>query len=222
MTHPASIDPNVLFPFGTGARHTVFLKPLLDEIHPPRPHLSAGEYSYYSDFDDPTQFFIRNVRYDFGFSGARLDIGKYCAFAHDTTFIMSDANHSVAGPSTYPFPVFGGDWAAKMPARDYPAINKGSIRIGNDVWCGYRSTIMPGVTVESGAIVAACSVVTRDVPAYAMVAGNPARVVKMRFPEPVVARLLEIAWWDWSAERVATAVPLLVKGDADALAAMAG
>ncbi|MBI1244243.1 MAG: chloramphenicol acetyltransferase [Alphaproteobacteria bacterium] len=219
MTHPALVNPKQLFPFGTGARHTVFLKPLLDEITPPRTHLSAGDYSYYSDFEDPTRFFIRNVRYDFGFSGTRLDIGRYCAFAHDTTFVMSDANHAIAGPSTYPFPVFGGAWAAEMATGDYPAANKGSINVGNDVWCGYKSVIMPGVTIGSGAIVAACAVVTRDVPPYSMVAGNPARVVKMRFEPDDVSRLLELAWWDWPAESVAAAVPVLVKGDVAGLAA---
>ncbi|WP_395623685.1 CatB-related O-acetyltransferase [Sphingomonas daechungensis] len=218
MPHPALANPNTLFPFGSGARHTVFLKPLLDEIDPPRPNLSAGDFSYYSDFDDPTQFFIRNVRYDFGFSGARLDIGRYCAFAHDTTFIMSDANHAIAGPSTYPFPVFGGAWSSEIEPRDYPAVNKGSIQVGHDVWCGYKSVIMPGVKIGSGAIVAACAVVSRDVPPYAMVAGNPARVVKMRFEPHDVARLLQIAWWDWPADRVARAVPVLVKGSVDELA----
>lgn len=218
MAHPALVDPKALFPFGSGAKHTVFLKPLLDEILPPRTHLSAGEYSYYSDFDDPTRFFIRNVRYDFGFSGARLDIGKYCAFAHDTTFILSDANHATGGPSTFPFPVFGGAWAEKMAPRDYPATNKGSTRVGHDVWCGYNCVVMPGVTIGSGAIVAACAVVTRDVPPYAMVAGNPARIVKKRFGPDEIAKLLEIAWWDWPADRVAAAVPLLVAGDVAGLA----
>jgi len=195
MEHPATVDPNALFPFGAGARHTVFLKPLLDEIKPPRPHLSAGEFSYYSDFDDPTIFFIRNVRYDFGFSGARLDIGRYCAFAHETTFIMTDANHATSGPSTYPFPVFGGAFAAKLPLAEYPATNKGSITVGNDVWCGYQSTILPGVTIGSGAIVAACAVVSRDVPAYAIVAGNPARVIRHRLQGEATRRWLDSRWW---------------------------
>lgn len=222
MDHPATVNPKALFPFGHAQNHTVFLKPLLDEIDPPRPNLSVGEYSYYSDFEDATRFFLRNVRYDFGMTGARLDIGKYCAFAHDTTFIMSDANHAIVGPSTFPFPIFGGDWAKALPPSQTPWANKGNTRVGHDVWCGYKSTIMPGVTIGSGSIVAACAVVSRDVPAYAMVAGNPAKVVKMRFDPPTIDKLLSIAWWDWPAAKVAAAVPMLVKGDVAGLAAMAG
>jgi acetyltransferase-like isoleucine patch superfamily enzyme len=152
---------------------------------------------------------------------ARLDIGRYCAFAHETTFIMTDANHATSGPSTYPFPVFGGAFAANLTLAEYPATNKGSIKVGNDVWCGYKSTILPGVTVGSGAIVAACAVVARDVPPYAIVAGNPGKVVKMRFDPPTVERLLALAWWDWPADKVAAAVPALVKGDVAALVAFA-
>lgn len=214
-------DPSALFPFGHAQTHTIFLKPLLDEIDPPRRNISVGEYSYYSDFDDATQFFLRNVRYDFARSKARLDIGKYCAFAHDTTFIMSDANHAIIGPSTFPFPIFGGAWERALAADATPWANKGDTKVGNDVWCGYKSTIMPGVAIGSGAIVAACAVVSRDVPAYAMVAGNPARVVKMRFDPPTVEKLLQLAWWDWPADKVAAAVPILVKGDVASLLAMA-
>jgi virginiamycin A acetyltransferase len=214
-------DPSALFPFGHAQTHTIFLKPLLDEIDPPRRNISVGEYSYYSDFDDATQFFLRNVRYDFARSKARLDIGKYCAFAHDTTFIMSDANHAIEGPSTFPFPIFGGAWGRALAADATLWANKGDTKVGNDVWCGYKSTIMPGVTIGSGAIVAACAVVSRDVPAYAMVAGNPARVVKMRFDPPTVEKLLQLAWWDWPADKVAAAVPILVKGDVASLLAMA-
>jgi virginiamycin A acetyltransferase len=221
MDHPATVDPKQLFPFGHSQRHTVFLKPLLEEIDPPRANISVGDYSYYSDFDDATRFFLRNVRYDFARSKARLDIGKFCAFAHDTTFVMSDANHAIVGPSTFPFPIFGGVWAKALSADETPWANKGDTKIGHDVWCGYKSTIMPGVTVGSGAIVAANAVVSRDVPAYAMVAGNPARVVKMRFDDATIAKLLALAWWDWPAAKIAAAVPILVKGDVDALAALA-
>ncbi|WP_346393695.1 CatB-related O-acetyltransferase, partial [Vibrio cholerae] len=79
---------------------------------------------------------------------------------------------------------------------------KGDTVIGNDVWLGYESTIMPGITIGDGAIVASKSVVTQDVPPYSIVGGNPAKVFKHRFEPHVVDKLLAIAWWDWSAEKI--------------------
>jgi virginiamycin A acetyltransferase len=155
------------------------------------------------------------VRYNFGFGS--LAIGKYCAIAHRATFLMPGANHAIAGPSSFPFGILGGSFAEALPLSDYPWRGGGPITVGNDVWLGTECLVMPGVTIGHGAIIGARAVVTRDVPPYAMVAGNPARVMKMRFSAPDIDRLLEIAWWDWPPERVARAIPALATGGVAAL-----
>lgn len=94
---------------------------------------------------------------------------------------------------------------------------KGDTVIGNDVWIGYEALIMPGIKVGNGAIVAARSVVTADVPAYTIVGGNPARVIKERFSPEIVGALEELAWWEWPIETVTKNLMLIVSGDVDAL-----
>lgn len=216
-------DPGALHPL-PGHAHTVFLQPLLERRRAEGAALGnveVGAYSYYDDFADPLAFFERNVRYNFGYSGARLVIGRYCAFAHGTTFIMPDANHAMAGVTTYPFPIFGGEWGGRVPVAELPVPEKGDTVVGHDVWCGYESLIMPGVTVGPGAVVAARAVVTRDVPPYAVVAGNPARVVRRRYDDATVERLLALAWWDRSPEWVMEMMPDLVHGRLERLWSMA-
>lgn len=212
-------NPDVLHPIA-GVANTVFLRPLLSR-HPSINNVEIGEYSYYSDFDDPLSFFERNVRYNFGFSGAKLIIGKYCALGHGTSFVMPDANHVVSGPTTFPFPIFGEAWAEALPIFEMPFPKKGDTVVGHDVWFGYESLIMPGVRIGHGAIIGARAVVTRDVPAYAIVTGNPATVTRMRFDAATIDRLLALAWWNWPAEKISAAIPLLVKGDVEALEAFA-
>lgn len=205
-------DPRVLYPL-PGHGGTVFLKPLLAEE--PAANVSVGDYSYYSDFEDPKRFFRRNLRYNFG--GSRLVIGRYCALAHGTTFILADANHVLDGISSYPFPIFGGDWEKRLPLAELPLRPKRDTTVGHDVWFGYEALVLPGVTIGTGAIVGARAVVSRDVPPYTVVAGNPARVVRQRFPAEVVGELLQLAWWDWPHDKVTRAIPLLVRGDVAAL-----
>lgn len=91
--------------------------------------------------------------------------------------------------------------------------SKGDTVIGHDVWLGYDAMILPGVTVGDGAVVASRAVVTKDVPAYAIVAGNPARVVKQRFSEAEVAQLLALRWWDWDIEKITRNIPLIMGGN---------
>ena len=184
------------------------------------PNIVVGDYTYYDDPED-SEGFERNVLYHFPFVGDRLVIGKFCAIARGVRFIMNGANHKMSGISTYPFQIFGNGWEAAAPA-DGELPYKGDTVIGNDVWIGYDSLVMPGVHIGNGAIVAARSVVVNDVPAYSVVGGNPARVIKPRFAADVVARLEAVAWWDWPIEKVTQHLRVIVSGDVDALEACAG
>jgi virginiamycin A acetyltransferase len=164
------------------------------------PNIVIGDYTYYDDPED-SENFERNVLYHFPFIGDKLVIGKFCALARGVKFIMNGANHKLLGISTYPFQIFGNGWEKVMPEPgDLPY--KGDTVIGNDVWIGYEALIMPGVKIGNGAIVAARSVVTADVPAYTIIGGNPARPVRTRFAPDVAARLETLAWWDWPIEKI--------------------
>ncbi len=121
--------------------------------------------------------------------------------------------------STYPFSIFGNGWERVTPAlEDLPF--KGDTVVGNDVWIGYESLIMPGVHIGDGAIIAARSVVVSDVEPYMIVGGNPAVPIRCRFDQDVVDELLEIAWWNWSAEDITANLEAIVSGDAAALRAV--
>jgi virginiamycin A acetyltransferase len=181
------------------------------------PNIIIGDYTYYDDPED-SENFERNVLYHFPFVGDKLVIGKFCALARGVKFIMNGANHKMSGISTYPFQIFGNGWENVQPASgELPY--KGDTVIGNDVWIGYDALIMPGVKVGNGAIIASRSVLTADVPAYAVVGGNPAKPVRTRFAPDVVAKLEALAWWDWPIDVITRRLPLIVRGDVDALAA---
>ena len=133
----------------------------------------------------------------YAFGPEHLVIGRYCAIAAGVRFVMPGANHAELGPSTFPFGIFGEPWAATTMELVMSAPSRGDTVVGNDVWLGYQALVLPGVTIGDGAIVAAASVVAADVPPYAIVAGNPARVIRRRYDEDDVECLLRAAWWDW-------------------------
>ena len=179
------------------------------------PNIIVGDYTYYDDPED-SENFERNVLYHFPFIGDRLIIGKFCALARGVKFIMNGANHKLSGISTYPFQIFGNGWEKVMPqADDLP--HKGDTIVGNDVWIGYEALVMPGVRIGNGAIVASRSVVVSDVPPYAIVGGNPAKLIKHRFAADDVAALEAIAWWDWPVEHISANLDAIVAGDVAAL-----
>ncbi len=170
------------------------------------PNISVGDYTYYDDFEDVANF-QRNVKYLFEFSQDKLIIGKFCMIASDVTFIMNGGNHLTDAVTTYPFAIFGEDWKGAMDGKQYP--NKGDLVIGNDVWIGYNATLMAGVTIGDGAIIATNATVTRDVAPYTIVGGNPAKEIRKRFADAEIDRLLELRWWDWPPERITQQLHLL-------------
>jgi virginiamycin A acetyltransferase len=203
MTGP---DKDSVFPLGDYKR-LCFLKNIVQN-----PSIIVGDYTYYDDFED-VQNFEKNVKYHFDFIGDRLIIGKFCMIASGATFIMNGGNHLTESISAYPFAIFGNGWEKAMEGKSYPS--KGDTIIGNDVWVGYNATIMPGVTVGDGAIIAANAVVTKDVAPYSIVAGNPAKEIKKRFTEERINELLELKWWDWEIEKITRNVSVLTGRDFD-------
>jgi len=141
---------------------------------------------------------------------ATLTIGNFCSLANGIDILLG-GNHRPDWVSTYPFPAIS-HWPEAADIQGHPATN-GDVIIGNDVWIGSKATILSGVTVGDGAVVGACAIVTRDVPPYAIVGGNPARIIRMRFPDYIIQQLLEVRWWDWDLERIRGHIPLLMQPD---------
>jgi len=179
------------------------------------PNIIIGDYTYYDDPED-SENFERNVLYHFPFVGDRLIIGKFCALARGLKFIMNGANHAMNGFSTYPFSIFGNGWERVDPSPEELPY-KGDTIVGHDVWIGYEAVIMPGVKIGDGAIVAAKSVVVGDVPPYSIVGGNPAKLIRQRFNDQVIAALLDIAWWHWDIEKITRNLEKIVGADIEAL-----
>lgn len=126
--------------------------------------------------------FLKNVLYHFDFIGDKLIIGKFCQIATGVRFLMNGGNHAIDGFSTFPFAVFDHEW------RDVPlrSKSKGDTIVGNDVWIGNSVTIMPGIRIGDGAIIATNSVVTKNVEPYTVVGGNPASVIRMNNNNPEI------------------------------------
>ncbi|MED4761706.1 Vat family streptogramin A O-acetyltransferase [Priestia megaterium] len=179
-----------------------------------RPNIIVGDYSYYDARNGES--FEDQVLYHYDFFGDRLVIGKFCAIAPGVTFIMNGANHRMDGISTYPFNIFGEGWEKHTPMLNQLPF-KGDTIIGNDVWVGMDTVIMPGINIGDGAIVAAKSVITKDVEPYTIVGGNPAQKIKERFPEQIINKLLEIQWWDLNIEIISDHIDLIVNGEIEKL-----
>jgi len=200
-------DPLTRHPIA-GWKGTAFLKAIVDH-----PLIEVGDYSYYDDSRGPEHFVARCVRYHFDFLGDRLIIGKFVAIAQAAQFVMNGANHPMDGFSTYPFQMFGVEGAPDVTSQPH----RGDMVIGNDVWIGREAVVMPGVRIGDGAIIGTRAQVVKGVPPYAVVVGNPGRIVKLRFPEETVADLLAIRWWDWEADKIARNVAAIAGADIDAL-----
>ena len=195
-------DPNVVHPI-PGYDREIYVKPTITN-----PNILVGDFTYIADTD-----FESHVTHLYPWNNDRLIIGKFCQIAAGVEFVMNGANHQMNAVSTFPFYTLEG-WNMAPPSPvDLPL--KGDTVIGNDVWIGQNAVILPGVHIGDGAIIGASSVVGRDVEPYAIVVGNPARPVRKRFDDELIALLLRFRWWDKSIEEIDSLIPLLTDGDPD-------
>lgn len=144
--------------------------------------------------------------------GEKVSIGKYCSIAADVSILLG-SGHNTQWVTTYPIRI-----KHKLPGalKDGHPMGKGNVTIGNDVWIGRGSFIMSGVTIGDGAVIAANSMVVKDVAPYSIVGGNPAKFIKNRFSEEQIAALLQIQWWNWPDDKVKQEVGLLCSPDIQA------
>jgi len=204
MTNKFGPDPKDSFPV-PGYKGICYLKNIVKDQN-----IIVGDYTYFDDFDDPSNFETKNVLYNFDKDHCgKLIIEKFCAIAHGVKFLMNGANHNMDGITTYPFHIFKNGWneiKKKLPS-------KGDTVIGNDVLIGYEAIIGPGVEIGDGAIIGAKALVCKDVEAYSIVGGIPAKEIRKRFNDEEIKMLLKIKWWDWDIEKVTRNLDILYSGD---------
>lgn len=197
-------DPNLLYPCEK-YDHICFIKNAVKH-----PSIVIGDYTYYSDLiHSPADFEKNNVLYLDELCQDKLIIGKYCTIASGAKFLMNAGNHKLKAFTGYPFKIFNArGWGTGE--RTIEDIHyKGDTIIGNDVWIGYEALVLPGAKIGNGAIVGARAVVTGTIPPYAIAAGNPARIIRMRFDEETIDILLKMEWWDWDAQKVSENLEVL-------------
>ena len=195
-------NPNNPFPM-QGISYITYVKPTLKN-----PNIIVGDFTYISDSD-----FESHVTHHYDFNGDKLIIGKFCQIAAGVEFIMNGANHQMNAVSTFPFYIFEG-WDMEAPSpSDLPL--RGDTIIGNDVWIGQNATILPGIQIGDGAIIGANSVVGGNVAPYAIVVGNPARMIKKRFDDELISLLLRLKWWDKSIDTINSLIPILTNSNLD-------
>ncbi|MHC6181076.1 CatB-related O-acetyltransferase [Clostridium sp. JNZ X4-2] len=192
---------------------TVYLKNVIT-----RDNIKVGDYTIYNDFyNDPRDFEKNNVLYQYSVNNDKLIIGKFCSIACGVKFLMTSGNHTMKSLSTYTFPIFYEEWGLDVSHITDAWDNKGDIVVGNDVWIGYDSIIMSGVKIGDGAIIGTRAVVTNDVPPYAIIGGVPAKIIKKRFSDEVIFKLVKIKWWDWSYEKIQANIQYIQSGNIDKL-----
>lgn len=194
-------SPDTAFPIrlpdGSAHSGTVFLSAVLQHRR-----IIVGDYSYASAFDPPavpSDWAARLAPYLFDFSPEQLVIGKFCQIADGATFITSSALHRHDGFSSFPFAIFDGGAADARPSMPGPGPDT---VIGNDVWIGQGARILPGARIGSGVIIGTGAIVGGEVPDYAVIIGNPGKVLRLRFDVETIVRLLKLAWWDWPIDHI--------------------
>lgn len=200
----------VVLPDGTPHPGTVFLQAAIDH-----PRWRVGRYAYASAHVPPADWAAHLAPFLHAHAAERLEIGAFAQIADGALFVTSAANHRHDGISTFPFAIFDGMDPAR-PSLPGPETARDTV-VGPDVWIGTRAIVLPGARIGAGCILGAGAVVGGTVPPYSVVAGNPGRVVRRRFDDATVARLMEVAWWDWPIEAILEAEAAICGGDVAAL-----
>lgn len=193
-------DPNLIHPI-PGYDKEIYVKPTIKN-----PNIIVGEFTYIADAE-----FESHVTHHYEWLGDRLIIGRFCQIAAGVEFVMNGANHQLNAVTTFPFYTLQG-WQADPPApADLPF--KGDTVIGNDVWIGQNAVILPGVHIGDGAIIGANSVVGGAIEPYTVAAGNPAKAIRKRFDDELIALMLRFKWWDKDISEIQRLIPLLTCSD---------
>ncbi|HQY22394.1 MAG TPA: CatB-related O-acetyltransferase [Gammaproteobacteria bacterium] len=187
-------------------------------------HIIVGEYSYYSGYYHDTSFEDCVMYLDAAddHTGAneidRLIIGKFCSIATGVKFMMGGTQgHNYEWIANYPLDFLDDDFDNYTSVAPKGYKRKGDTIIGNDVWIGAEAMIMPGVQIKDGAVIGARSLVTKNVGAYEIWGGNPVRLIKKRFKDDEIEKLLKIKWWGWELEKLKRHLPLIRSSDVNAL-----
>ena len=138
---------------------------------------------------------------------AKLTVGNFCSIAGNVNIYLG-GNHNTNWVTTYPFGHIHTNIFNKFDGTGHPS-TKGDVIIGNDVWIGNNVTIMSGVIIGDGVVIANNSHVVKNVEPYSLVGGNPATLIKYRFTQEQIEKLLEIKWWYWDDEKIKNFTPLL-------------
>ncbi len=193
-------NPNSIYPVN-GIDTVTYVKPTITN-----PNIIVGDFTYFSDKD-----FENHVTHHYDFYGDKLIIGSFCQIASSVTFIMNGANHQMNAVSTFPFYIFEG-WEQDVPPMSELPF-KGDTVIGNDVWIGQNTTILPGVNIGNGAIIGANSVLASDVMPYTIVAGNPAKLIRKRFDDELIELMQKFKWWEKPIAEINDLIPILSNSD---------
>jgi acetyltransferase-like isoleucine patch superfamily enzyme len=163
--------------------------------------MSFGKYTY----GNPRIYWENN--------DAKLIVGNFCSIAENVNIFLG-GNHRTDWVTTYPFGHIHPTTFNKFNGVGHPS-TKGNVIIGNDVWIGYGVTIMSGVTIGDGVVIANNSHVVKNIEPYSLVGGNPAKLIKYRFTQEQIEKLLEIKWWNWDEEKINEFTPLLCNNNID-------
>ena len=197
-------NPNAVYPIA-GYDKEIYIKPTIRNKN-----IIVGDFTYIADSE-----FDSHVTHHYEWNNDKLIIGKFCQIAAGVEFVMNGANHQMNCVSTFPFYTLEG-WRMDPPAMEDLPI-KGDTVIGNDVWIGQNSVILPGVYIGDGAIIGANSVVGSDVDPCTIVAGNPAKKIRKRFDDELIQLMLDFKWWDKEIEEINDLIPILTCSDLESV-----